>query len=640
MKYFLSALSFLLLQYVGSVQAAAPESAAIDITQIPLEQLLETEFIPASRIARQISDAPSAVSIVTAQDIHDFGYRSLTEILRSMRGLYVTSSLGYDYLGGRGFGTPGDYAGRIMLMIDGYVTNDNFYNQIYLGEDGLLDVDIIERVEFIPGPGSVTYGNNAFLGVINIVTKSGRDIDSTQLAVGAGSNDAIRKRLTFGKQFDNGADILLSASNYRDAGYSTEFPSIAPDTDIDPIGKIRNKRLFFKGSYEGWTLELANVRRSLEKNIFVLTEDPADLDTVDTTIDKNRFISLKYDVDLNDQLKSSTHLYSGRYDFDYAVVIPGTSFDQLSTGKWRGVDFKFVGSWFDQHTLLFGIEYRDDYQQSYSDYLVDSFGSSEYTEQFDAHTTSLYVQDEFRLSDNFILTPGLRYDRHSEFDSNLSPRLAAIYHLQPGITLKLSHGKAFRYINRWEQLLNSDPNLPDSETVSTTELVWQQQFTSQTRLTVSLYHNKVSDAITTDYASLETLGQELGIEYVTANGFRLNASIAHQCAEDNQGQWLLNSPRWLGKLNIAQPLFQHRAMLGFELQTRSSRLDLNNDSIDSDTVANLTLSSSRLLADTDLSLTVRNLFDADQEDVLRKPWLSTLSRDGRNIWLQLEYNFR
>lgn len=92
-----------------------------DLTQLPFEKLLETEVLPASKLARQISDAPSAVSVVTRQDIKAYGYRTLAEILNSMRGVYATTDFfKYAYVGGRGYGTPGDYAGRLLLMIDGY----------------------------------------------------------------------------------------------------------------------------------------------------------------------------------------------------------------------------------------------------------------------------------------------------------------------------------------------------------------------------------------------------------------------------------------------------------------------------------------------------------------------------------------
>jgi iron complex outermembrane receptor protein len=83
---------------------------------------------------------------------------------------------------GRSFGEPGDYAGRIMLMIDGYATQDSLFNQAYVDYSGLIDLDLVERVEYVPGTGSVTYGSNAMLGIINIVTRQGRAFNGTQVA--------------------------------------------------------------------------------------------------------------------------------------------------------------------------------------------------------------------------------------------------------------------------------------------------------------------------------------------------------------------------------------------------------------------------------------------------------------------------
>lgn len=58
-----------------------------DLTDLPLEQLVTTNMISASKLARQVSDSPSAVAIVTKEDIRDFGYRTLADALGSMRGL-------------------------------------------------------------------------------------------------------------------------------------------------------------------------------------------------------------------------------------------------------------------------------------------------------------------------------------------------------------------------------------------------------------------------------------------------------------------------------------------------------------------------------------------------------------------------
>ncbi len=673
MKNRLSILILLaILQCYSMTLALASEGEKIDITQISLEQLLETEFIPASRIARQISDAPSAVSIITAQDIHDFGYRSLSDILKSMRGLYVTSGLNYEYLGGRGFGAPGDYAGRIMLVIDGYVTNDNVYNQIFLGEDALINVDMIDRVEYIPGPGSTTYGNSAFLGVINIRTKRGRDLDSAQLAADFGDNNARRARLSYGKLFDNGAEILLSVSKYKDDGLSVTFLELddwepysgAPYTNqaISPVKKTTSERLFFKGSVDNWTLELATGQRELDDSAFMTFFEPGALTSRNYASDKSSFLKLNHDSDLYEDLKLSTQLYFGQYDYRSDNKSLEYRENQASQGEWRGASFTFIGSWFEQHKFLFGIEYRDDYQQSFSSDISDPEYDYFFDEQNDYHTTtsSVFVQDEYRVTDKLTLVPGLRYDYNSKYDStlsnsifaaplsskndlenSLSPRIAAIYQPLPASILKLSYGRAFRNINPWEDIHFIDiPPPSKQESISTLELVWQQQISAKTRVTTSLYHNKITDAISPFYKELDTLGQEIGVEHVSSDGFRLNASLVLQITEDNFGQQLFNSPNWLAKWNMAQPIFQNKAMLGFEIQATGHRLDIERNDVSSDTVVNLTLSSNQVLPETDIRFSIRNMFNTQREDVLIHPVLTTLPLEGRNFWLQLEYNFR
>ena len=158
-------LALCMLGFGGFAQAGS----SADIADASFEELAQREVVSASKMARQISDSPSAVAIVTAADIRAFGYRTLADVINSMRGLYTTYDHRYQYMGGRGFGKPGDYAGRIMLLIDGYATQDSLFNQAYIDESGLLDLELVERVEYVPGTGSVTYGNNAMLGIINVV---------------------------------------------------------------------------------------------------------------------------------------------------------------------------------------------------------------------------------------------------------------------------------------------------------------------------------------------------------------------------------------------------------------------------------------------------------------------------------------
>ncbi len=130
----------------------------------------------ASRYEQKVTEAPSSVSIVTSADIKHYGYRNLGEILESVPGLYTTYDRNYSYLGMRGFARAGDYNTRVLLLVDGHRLNDAVYDQAPIGTDFPVDVDLIDRVEIIRGPSSSIYGTNAFLGVINVITKRGRDL--------------------------------------------------------------------------------------------------------------------------------------------------------------------------------------------------------------------------------------------------------------------------------------------------------------------------------------------------------------------------------------------------------------------------------------------------------------------------------
>jgi iron complex outermembrane receptor protein len=128
----------------------------------------------ASKYEQKVTEAPSSVTIVTSEDIRKYGHRTLADVLRSVKSFYVTSDRNYSYVGGRGFGRPGDYNSRILLLIDGHRTNENIYDQAMVGTEGLIDIDLVDRIEIVRGPGSSLYGSNAFFAVINIITKAGQ----------------------------------------------------------------------------------------------------------------------------------------------------------------------------------------------------------------------------------------------------------------------------------------------------------------------------------------------------------------------------------------------------------------------------------------------------------------------------------
>ena len=100
---------------------------------------------------------------------------------------------------------------RVLLLINGLSITDNVFGVSYIGSELGLDVDAIERIEIVRGPGSVLYGTSAMLAVINIITKKGKTVDGLKLTLQPGSFGKIQGGVQFGKELKNGLDIFVSA---------------------------------------------------------------------------------------------------------------------------------------------------------------------------------------------------------------------------------------------------------------------------------------------------------------------------------------------------------------------------------------------------------------------------------------------
>lgn len=630
------------------------------LADLPFEQLMQQELVGASKIAQQISSSPSAVAIVTAADIRAYGYRTIADVINSMRGLYTTYDRRYQYMGGRGFGAPEDYAGRIMLLIDGYATQESLFNQAYIDESGLIDLALVERVEYVPGTGSVTYGNNALLGIINIVTRQGRDVNATQLSGEVSSNGGKKQRFTFGKQLDNGAGVLLSASAFDSEGQNLYFP--AYDTPQTNQGLAQNqdseraRRIFGKYTFEGLTVEGAYVDR--EKMVPTNPNPYTAFNRPFSIQDENAFLNIRYETDIGLKLHSASRLYQGAYAYnatrEFADDSDGEKYGlRQFEGRWWGLEQKFVGNWFTDHAIVFGLEYRNDYQQDFHWSYQNAAGQIVRTEQefWSRQTTSLYLTDEYRLSEQWSFNLGARYDKASDLTGNWSPRLAAIYRPDAKTTLKASYSEAFRMPNAYERFYYGTAAAP--ERVAATELVLQHEFSPRLRLTGSLYHYRrtqqlqFSDALD-DYVAdgtSHTRGLELELERSWENGMRARGSAAFQHASDITGADLANSPNTLVKLNLSFPVYADSLRVGMEAQYLGSRLTLERRPLPGVALANLTFSSERKWHGLSASMSIRNLFNRAYDVVSPFDWRpdsglpqDTLRMDGRTFWFQLNYD--
>ena len=621
----------------------------------------------ASKHEQKISEAPSDVSVVTKEDIKQYGYKTLAEILDSVRGMYVTFDRGYHFVGIRGVNRPGDFGGRLLLNVNGHRFNNPLYDATLVGYDSELDVDLIERVEVVRGPAASLYGNNAFFGVINVVTRKGRDIGGHGLEASAsyGSFDAFSGRVSYGQQFTNGVELLVSGTWYETAGNPHIF---YPEFSSENGGVIKNhdaetaRNIFASVSYGGFTLEGLYGRR--DKELPNAPYAAVFSDKRNELWDERAYGELRYERELSDdgRLLARAYVdhyaYEGTFAYDYMDPLnPGLTVNRdTPRANWAGVELQASRTFWEKHRFTAGIEGRYDYELHQENF--DEAPPATYINQTStAYSVGVYAQDEFRIRHDLLLNAGVRYDYYDTFGSTVNPRVGLIYQPWTATTFKALYGQAFRAPNAYEFDYESadykgNHNL-SPETIRSYELVWEQELGKHWRFTSSLFYNQIDDLITqgvdpvdgrlvfqnTD--SVNVKGAEAELEARWGHGFRGRLAYTFADArEDGSGRRLDNSPQHVGKLQITVPIFREKLSAGFELLALSGRRTVQGNHLDGHVIGNLTLLSREIVRNLEFSASIYNLFDTHYSDPASPDFTQDANpRDGRTFRVKLTYKF-
>ncbi|MEW6066891.1 MAG: TonB-dependent receptor [Nitrospirota bacterium] len=412
----------LLSFFLPAIIVNAYETTPSELTQLSIEELMELEVATvygASKYEQKVTEAPSSVSIITSDEIKKYGYRTLADILRSVRGLYVTYDRNYSYVGVRGFNRPGDYNSRILLLIDGHRINDNIFDSFLIGQDAIIDVDLIDRVEVIRGPGSSLYGSSAFFAVVNVITKRGADIEGTEVSGEVGSLDTYKGRVSYGDKSENGFEGIVSGATYDSKGhqrlYYKEYDDPATNNGVaEDADYERYKNAFAKLSYLGFTLEGAYQSRTKGIPTGSFGTDFNDPDNM--TVDDRRYLDLKYNQNISSQWDISAQLYYDYYKYVGDYIYSDVVNKDESYGEWCGSEVKLTTTVLSAHRIVTGIEYKNNFRQDQINYDEDPYVSYLEDER-DSQSWAYYIQDEISLSKKLLLNTGIRYDYYETFGS-------------------------------------------------------------------------------------------------------------------------------------------------------------------------------------------------------------------------------
>lgn len=606
------ALLTLLLALTGT--AAAQQQ----LPELSLEELMRMDsgrVFGASERIQPVTEAPASVSFITAEEIAKYGYRTLADILRGVRGMYVSDDRNFSLLGMRGFGKPGDYNSRILLLVNGHRVNDNVFGQAEIGAEFGIDPAMFERVEIIRGPASSLYGDSAFFAVVNVITKSGASLGGGTLALEGGTLGTRLARASTGHRFANGVDVAVSGTFEESAGMERiYFPAfdtpetnngVAEGLDGERVGQfygqVSAKNLTFTGAYGRRQRDVPTASFGTLFNAQQSSEQ---------TTDRHTLADLEYRWSfghsrLTARASFDQFSYDGTYPFGRAGSVPTLVATNTVVGARWSAGARLTRPLPGRQTLTLGAEFIDNVRQDqlirYSDPARPGLDSARSSMQH-----ALYAQDEVRLARWLIVNGGLRYDRYEDF-VRVTPRAALIAMPSSDQSFKYLYGRAFRAPNAYELTsfyFGERTYELGPETIDTHELVWERYTNDWLRTAVSAYWYQADGLITlTDDPSAALAGTTFVNEgHVSAHGLELEAqmrlkgqlhglmSYALQDVKDlDTGAALVNSPRQMAKFRMSAPFPTAASSLSLEALFLGSRKTIMGEKLDSAVTANLTM---------------------------------------------------
>jgi outer membrane receptor protein involved in Fe transport len=581
-----------------------------------------------------LSETPSSVSVITAAEIRANGYHTLAEALRWVRGLFVTYDRNYYYLGIRGLQRPGDYNNKVLVALDGHTINGNVYGDAYFGPDLGLDMEAVERIEIVRGPGSALYGSYAALAVINVVTRRPRSEPGMTLNARAGGAGERRGFASLASARPGRPEWSARLSWLDATGDDLYFPEFgSPLTRSGrAVGLDGEHSVAFLGSAEWAQFRLAVKLNERRKTVPTGSFGTRFGDPRNQTYDGHDLVELSTTRQPSEAVEVSGRAYwdGARY---WGTYVYGDSAPVLNrdygAGDVFGTEWRSNWSHGPHTTLTLGAE-----AQAFVRTRLRNFDESPFYSYYDRtqhdQLGALYLQDEARFGQGLRITGGARVDGTPGYAPVLSPRLDLVWRAGPSTTWKVLAGTAFRAPTPYEsgdldgnlQLQNSGL-LP--ERVSTLEGALERELGRVTG-SLSAYVSHIRDLI--DLVSVDSTGAvqyrnrgsalarglEAEARFVGATGDRVRFAAALQDGDDSgTARELSNSPRWNAHVVLTHAPVDRPISLGFGARYLSPRRTLGGAWNAATFVADTRIAR-RFGRGVELGLEAKNLFDARVTD--------------------------
>lgn len=501
---------------------------------------LEEITVTASKVEQEYRHSTQNISILNAEDLKGSGIDDITEILDLLPSVDI---LEYGSSGSsRSVHTRGASSQQVLTLIDGRPTNTprdgtTDFNQIPLS--------IIERIEVLRGPASSIYGANAVGGVINIITKNGKDNRYTEILNKFGSFRTILTSFSHANQI-NAFDYFLSYDYLTSHGHRDNSDYLSHNVNTK-FGYQLNEQNYIGVSSGYYNAEVGTP--GLISN----------LDLNDRQEAFNKYIDVTYKGKIFEQQNILLKVFhnSDRLEF---IETPDPIVKDTHHTKIYGIDTQVSQTFFDIFRTAVGFNFQE--------YRLNSSTSAKHT----YNAKGLYAESEIDILNNGSLKFGARWDDYSNFGDRISPSISFHFWLFDTVKLHALAAKSFRVPTFNDLYWPREDWGIFGGVEGNTDLGPEKAISFEAGLSGYLFHKFKTDItlFKTEFKDLiewvadenwwwrpeninsaSIKGAELETEFTLTNSLKANFNYTYLEAKDkNTKNWLIYRPRHLYKTRL------------------------------------------------------------------------------------------
>jgi len=572
-----------------------------DLTNLPLESLMELKITTVSKKIQPLTDAAAAIFVITRDDIRRSGVTTIPDALRMVPGIQV-AAIDSNKWAVSSRGQNGRFTNKLLVLQDGRSHYTPLFSGVYWEVQDTVMEDI-DRIEVIRGPGAALWGSNAVSGVINIITRSAEDTTGGLVSAGGGTREKGFGTFRYGTKIGENSSLRFYAKHLeRESGLDAAGKDTYDAWDMTRGGFRLDSHLSQRDSL---TLQGDYYDGSLQESYLLFrlptSQDPtfARLVNNDTGVSGGNILS-RWQRNLSGSDNLTLQFY---YDHsERTMIILPQKYDTLD------LDFQHRFSTFANQDIVWGLGYRFDHYQVANSPIL-SFQS----QNVNNHLFSAFLHDEISLvPDRLSLILGSRFEHNDITGFEIQPNGRLLWTPTPHQTLWGAVSRSLRSATRGEQEIryryrtvppgapeNQDSTLPlqleidgskefKSEELIAFEIGYRAEPVARLTLDIALYYNiynrlrirrpgtpftepltgvptnSVQPYILSNDMHGNAYGAEIALDWLPVNWWRIQASYSYE----HLAMYLDGTSRDIVNKNNAEgdtPRHQYSVRSGFDL---------------------------------------------------------------------------